>query len=169
MQTTEQHMTERQFLRILTSSVCGIILCLVGLVGTSWAWYSMEIVSTNNVIQVGQFDVSVTVTASEGTQIEPEGERWTLQPGTYEVHLEPIDSNTPGHCIVMVCGEYLAETAALDPREGGLTFGLIVSQETQWLEILPVLGMPGGDHLLTDGSSITIGETADPPEETTEP
>ena len=47
MQKQEQCMTEQQFLRILVKSVCGILLCLAGLVYMTWAWYTMELPTTN--------------------------------------------------------------------------------------------------------------------------
>lgn len=181
MQKTEERMTERQFLRILASSVCGIILCLVGLVGTSWAWYSMDIVSTDNVIQVGLFDVAVTV-ESDGTVLEPEGEGYVLSPGTYELTVICRSDNTaPGYCAVRVwetpmpdvfddwTWDHEAKTAALYPvdPEGDptvLTFRLVTEEKEVWLEILPLLGVPSGEDLLTEGSTFTI-EEALPPEE----
>lgn len=188
MQKTEERMTERQFLRILTSSVCGIILCLVGLVGTSWAWYSMDIVSTDNVIQVGLFDVTVTVTKeSDDAELEPEGEGYVLSPGAYEVTVICRSDNTaPGYCAVRAwetpmpdvsdiwAWDHEAKTAALYPvdPEGDptvLTFWLVTEEKELWLEILPLLGVPGGEDLLTEGSVFTIEEALPPEPDGAEP
>lgn len=170
----EQPMTEKRFLRILASTVCGIILCLVGLVSTSWAWYSMDIVCTNNEIRVGQFDVSVTVT-SGGEEIDQDGEGYALPAGTYQVQLASLDSNTaPGYCIVKVW-ENEMQTVALYPTTPGssgmttLTFELTLGQNGGWLEIIPVLGMPNETALLTKESEIIVDGVPTSSEESLEP
>lgn len=55
-----QKVTERHLRRVLVSSICSILLCMSCLVGTTWAWFTVSLENTDNVIQIGP-DVAVTV------------------------------------------------------------------------------------------------------------
>ena len=150
MQKNEQKMTEQQFLRILASTVCGVMLCLVGLVSTTWAWYSMDIVCTNNVIQVGVFDAEMVVTQGD-VDVQSDSEN-RYAAGTYLVHIDSRNSNTPGYCVVRVEGENDRQTIQLYPSghtEGpsGVTFELVLDNAAT-VEIIPMLGKPTASVLL---------------------
>lgn len=44
--------TEKVFGKVLISSVCGMLLCMACLAGTTWAWFSVGIENQENVIQI---------------------------------------------------------------------------------------------------------------------
>lgn len=174
MQKKEQKMTEQQFLRILTSSVCGIVLCLVGLVSTTWAWYTMDITCTNNVIRVGCFDPVVTV-AQEELTLTADGENtYVLAAGTYQIRIESGSGSTsPGCCTIRLWGEQLYQTAAVYPGHDGaaepssVTFTLILEEAAE-LELIPMLGMPTAEQPVVDGGTLAP-EKPTVPEESTDP
>lgn len=56
--------TEKMFAKVLISSVCSILLCMTCLVGTTWAWFTVSIENTGNVLQIGTAEVKVTVDGS---------------------------------------------------------------------------------------------------------
>lgn len=66
---TGQKVTEKHLRRVLISSVCSILLCMSCLVGTTWAWFTVSIENTGNVILIGSPAVIVT---KDGVQLSPE-------------------------------------------------------------------------------------------------
>ena len=176
MPKSEQNMTEKQFLRILTSSVCCIVLCLVGLVSTTWAWYNLEIECTNNVIQVGTFDADVTVQPEyqdENGDIFladpawPEDDLYILEKGTYMVMIQGWELNTsPGYYEITVQTADMeeavrtAQTAALEPGvdEDGecipLCFRLVLTTDAD-VRFIRKMGRPTMDAPIGDTGELT--------------
>lgn len=50
----EEKVTEKSLRRVLTASVCSILICMSCLVGSSWAWFTSTLENTGNVIQIGE-------------------------------------------------------------------------------------------------------------------
>lgn len=57
----DQKATEQAFRRVLISTVCCITLCMVCLAGTTWAWFTVDIVNEGNEIQIASAYAQVTV------------------------------------------------------------------------------------------------------------
>lgn len=77
-----QKVTEQHLFRVLTISVCGILLCMSCLVGTTWAWFSVTIENTGNVIAIGEPGVHLTVDGN------PFVSGSVLTDGSYAVSIE---------------------------------------------------------------------------------
>lgn len=77
-----QKVTEKQLLRVLTASICSIVLCMSCLVGTTWALFTVSIENTDNVIQIGEPSVSVV----EG-ETKLDSGKTTLEKGTHTVQI----------------------------------------------------------------------------------
>ena len=77
-----QKVTEKQLLRVLTASICSIVLCMSCLVGTTWALFTVSIENTDNVIQIGEPSVSVV----EGKTKLDSG-KTTLEKGTHTIQI----------------------------------------------------------------------------------
>ena len=86
---TTEKVTEKHLYRVLISSVCSILLCMSCLAGTTWAWFTVSVENTGNVIQIATVSHTVTVTPTgEGAEaLTPEGGVYQLAPGTYTLHL----------------------------------------------------------------------------------
>lgn len=70
-----QKVTEKHLRRVLISSICSILLCMTCLVSTTWAWFTVSIENTGNVIQIGKPEVIVmegNVKLSSGVTLEAE-------------------------------------------------------------------------------------------------
>ena len=48
-----EKITEQVFCRVLISSICSMLLCMACLAGTTWAWFTVSIENTGNVIEIG--------------------------------------------------------------------------------------------------------------------
>lgn len=77
-----QKVTEKHLRRVLISSICSILLCMTCLVSTTWAWFAVSIVNTDNVIQIGTPEVTVTV----GNESVTTGKN--LSAGEYEITIK---------------------------------------------------------------------------------
>lgn len=78
----EQKITEGYLRQVLISSVCGILLCMSCLAGTTWAWFTVSIENCDNVIQIGRPEVKLTVDGAE----YPSGTVFSA--GSYRVSME---------------------------------------------------------------------------------
>lgn len=76
-----QKVTEQHLFRVLTFSVCSILLCMSCLVGTTWAWFSVTIENTGNVIAIGEPGVHLMVDGNSFVSGS------VLTEGSYAVHI----------------------------------------------------------------------------------
>ena len=53
--------TEKVFGRVLLSTLCGILLCMACLAGTTWAWFAVSIENAGNEIRIAAVDADVTL------------------------------------------------------------------------------------------------------------
>lgn len=84
-----QSVTEKHLRRVLISSICSILLCMSCLVGTTWAWFTVSIEDTENVIWIGEPKVTMTVDAAA---VQDEA---ALSAGTHSItvnHGNPADA-----------------------------------------------------------------------------
>ncbi len=91
--------------QLLLPSVLGILLCVVCLAGSSFAWYTASYSSDVNVIQAANYAVEATVTAGkddDASVILPENGVYSLEAGTtYNVKLTAQGNATlGGYCIL---------------------------------------------------------------------
>lgn len=96
-----EKVSDKAFLRIMLSSVFGILLCWICLAGLTWAWFSSAATSTANNITAANFSVGVEFKKNESV-IEPEieNESYKLNSGTYTVIVKADGSATTGYCKV---------------------------------------------------------------------
>ena len=77
-----QKITEKSLYRVLIANICSILLCMAGLAGTTWAWFTVDIRNTDNLIQMGTPEIYVMLDDEEltaGTE---------LAVGDHGIHLQ---------------------------------------------------------------------------------
>lgn len=96
-----EKVSDKAFLRIMLSSIFGILICGICLAGLTWAWFTSSITSTANTITAADFSVGVEFKQNESV-IEPviENESYKLNSGTYTVTVTASGSATTGYCKV---------------------------------------------------------------------
>lgn len=173
-QQNADKLTEKAFIRLIVTSILGILICLVSLCSVTWAWFTGNITSTSNHISTAeQCLLSVSVAdgenASLGTitanahitsldQAFP-AMRLALSPGVvYQVTLTlPKDSGS-GYC-VMTVGEnsYYTETllAHQNNVDASVTFALKVTEATEVL-FTPRWGIYSGEPDALNGLMLTV-------------
>lgn len=73
----EQKATEKAFCRVLISTICWTVLCMICLAGTTWAWFTASVESKENVIEIASATAYVSVNGqeiSQAYQTDSEGE-----------------------------------------------------------------------------------------------
>lgn len=176
-----EKVSDKVFLRIMLSSVFGILICGICLAGLTWAWFSSAVTSTANNITAAKFTVNINVTA-EGTAnpLSPTptegnaGYNYELTAGkthTVTVTADGSATATTGYCTVVL---KLSEnniktyhTIQLYPAGGEgkpQSVGFTVNaQQGLKLTIIPqwgTFGTTAGESLIGNGlSSISVTET----------
>ncbi len=101
---TGQKVTEKHLRRVLVSSICGILLCMSCLAGTTWAWYTVEIENRGNEIQIATVTADVNVLDAES---KPDGGgNYTFETGTYTVGIklesDATEAKNPVYVVISV-------------------------------------------------------------------
>ncbi len=65
-----QKPTDENILHLLLPSVLGVILCMVCLAGTSWAWFTSTVQTPPQTIESANFDISVTITDANAQPVD---------------------------------------------------------------------------------------------------
>ena len=79
-----ENISEKMFGRVLLSSVCSILLCTACLVGTTWAWFTVEVKSAESSIVIGEPEAVLLVDDADfvnGAQLEGGEHKVTLAHG----------------------------------------------------------------------------------------
>ena len=143
--------TEAALTRSLTMSVIGIILCMVCLTGTTWAWYSSSVTSGENVIVGPYFDVDVAVV--DGSAKPDADGVYSFSGGTHTVKLTGEGTAENGFCQIIATD--LGSPAGTTYYAAGLSGGGSVSLEVEGsgtLKITPMIGTaPTGNGIPKDG------------------
>ncbi len=88
-----EKITEKVFGRVLISSFFSILLCIVCLVGTTWAWFTVSIENEGNEIQIATVTANVNIQdEAENVVNEAASGNYNLAAGTYTIHIK-LDNN----------------------------------------------------------------------------
>lgn len=94
-----QKPTDENILRLLLPSVLGVILCMVCLAGTSWAWFTSTVQTPPQTIESANFDISVTITDANAQPVDLAQPLQTGKP--YTVTLTATGTApSGGYCII---------------------------------------------------------------------
>ena len=164
--TNEEKISDKAFRTGVVVSLISIVLCIVFLCSASYAWFSTNTSSGQNLLQGGSFDLDVAVTDGEGALVpvtkNDNGTQFcVLDAGAYTVALSmTADSTaTKGYCDVKVGDLDAVQTATVssDPAIGVsvLSFVLAVDGDGTIVLFTPKWGLPA---FATIGDGATVGE-----------
>lgn len=159
--------TDENILRLLLPSFVGIIICMVCLAGTTWAWFSATIQTTPQTIEAASFDISAVLTGEADEPVSP-GQPLRAR-RAYKVTLTATGTApSGGYCIVTNdTGTASLYTATILPDKP-LTFTLIPGQDAVYT-FTAVWGKYSGEADITDGCTIEKqAETPPAPKEAEE-
>lgn len=173
---TGQKVTEKVLRRVLISSVCSILLCMTCLVSTTWAWFTVSIENTGNVIEIATVTANVTIKQGENEIVKDDNGNYSrLDDGTYiiQIELESNATNTnelndtqnPVYVLMSVANnnETLYYYFTFEGKQENVTkeisFGggpVTISFSVSWVQ-------PNGAVSLDEGATAVIGEVSEEP------
>ena len=151
--------SDKEFTRIMISSVLGIMLCVICLAGLTWAWFSGSVSSAANNITAASFNIQIDVKV-KGTErpISPTVENgiysFSLENNkAYDVKITADGTATTGYCEVLF-GENVYHTIQIfnisDESNSGsilstdrpqeINFTVNATESTLLLKIVPQWG-----------------------------
>lgn len=156
--------------RLLLPSFMGMVVCMVCLSGSAWAWFTAGISTQPMKIQAAEYQVEVRVTGEEHEEVSADSLRKNTE---YTVELTASGSASTGYC-KMACGGTVWYTAPIAPGET-IRFTLIPDQTAAYI-FTGIWGSYSGEAAICDGCVIgkaDAGSSEDPneiaPAETTSP
>ena len=171
-----QKVTEQYLRQVLATSICGILLCMSCLAGTTWAWFVVDIDNGVNVIDIASVPPEVTITVNgsplslsspnlfdgdNALHIAHNGKTDDLQyKSTLYVTLS-VDQDVKGYVTLCADNQYQANVQITTEQDAFLSY------TASWFE--PT--MLAGDliDLYVEAESEPTEETTAPTEETTAP
>lgn len=162
--------TEKMFSRVLISSVCSILLCMVCLTATSWAWFTASVESTVN-IQTAPVTLKTEVKLGTQTVDALANGSYSLVPGQYKLELTLERENPKYTAYVLVSFHHtqMQDYFLEFPPDAGKTQAVTVAVgetaatvnfRVTWIQ--PVSAIPA-----ENGDTITLGQPESVSEETT--
>ena len=170
-----EKVTEKHLYRVLISSICCIVLCMVCLVSTTWAWYTTTIVSEGNVIEIGDFQVKVEIDPAVSTALDSNSGFVFNTVGDYTVTITN-EGSTSGYCGVSFDGYFdgyeefktvtigSGKSVSFEVKVNGTAVDLRMDITNHWGSS-PGSTMP--DDPLSFGTEITEPETEPSTQEST--
>ena len=150
----KQMLSDKAFSHLLFTSALGIVLCIVCLCSTTFAWFTDNAPSKGNEIKMAE-DCRLTVTVSlDGTVLTDIGNGVELETGkTYKVVLSLPPDTASGYCLITAGGktyytDYILRHSA--PEAQIAVFALTV-EETQTVKFTPRWGIYAADSDVVDG------------------
>lgn len=144
--------------RLLMPSVVGMLLCMICLAGTTWAWFTASIQSGANTLNAARFALLVDVKAEGGDALtvnETTG-CFTLEANkTYTVTLKPDGTANKGYGVITIDGQTRHTAQIAKPNT--FTFKIQTADTGATLSVVPAWGENGSaDAVINDQDVIVL-------------
>lgn len=129
----KKDLSEKAFLHSISVSIMGMIFCMIALCSTTWAWFNDNTISSSNVIQSGNCDVTVSVTTDGATVLPTSGntEQYTFEKGkTYVISITSVGSSSSYCKLEFNGGEYYTQQMARTETGSTISFDLTFDENT---------------------------------------
>ena len=161
-------LTDKAFSRLMWTSFLAILVCVVCLCSSTYAWFTESKTNTDNQIKAAECLLTFTLSDGSQTLLEIEAcntsESISLENGSYTVSLE-LPANSASGYLVLACdsAEYYSDFIQrhTDVEAHTLTFELIVNTDTTLeIKFTPRWGIYAGACDVTNGGVLEIGQAA---------
>ena len=159
-QKNAEKLTDKAFSRLWIASILGILLSIVCLCSTTWAWFEADVSSSQNVIQSGEGLLAVTVTKDQ-TQISDIEQKIVREVGTYTVTMTLPQDSASGYCVIYVGSDAYRSPYILRSQETeqAITFSIVLEEPSE-LSIETRWGIySDGEPDITENGTLTLPKT----------
>ena len=123
--------SEKTLISSLVSSIIVIILCMISLCTTTWAWYEMDLALEQNVIATNNCKVTVTI-RNQNEDLVPTENKYLLEAGKeYEVEVLVEGTATTGYCAISDGEQWYVSQQIKTGAENIVAFTISVSAPTE--------------------------------------
>ena len=167
--SNEEKITDKAFFRFLLTSVLGILVCIICLCSTTFAWFSTDMSSRANTLESAHFSLDVLVTDTNGdkfsaTQNTDGTMTCNLEAvGEYEVTLSITGNTTAtkGYCDISANNGETKRTSPIsrDPNIGSekFTFTIKTTEPNTTVTFTPKWGEAAHPNI-SNGDEYTMVE-----------
>ena len=162
--------TDKVFGRVLISSICSILLCMVCLASTTWAWFTVSLENEGNLINIGFPEVEITVDEKNfdsGDKLDDGDNNVVI---THAGDVDDFQRKSTLYVTLTVAGTdpVCVMLDGQNDYEKELTIQIPAGEECQ-LSCVPTWFKPDNVQMLTgDTITITQADLADPIQEDAE-
>lgn len=131
-QANHDKMTEKAFSQSIAISVIGIIICMIALCSTTWAWFKADISSNSNNIQSAYCNVTISV-ANSGTTIDPVDNKYSFEKDkVYEIKIIASGTAESAYCILNINGTLCyTDRISTESENNTMSFKLRFTNDTK--------------------------------------
>lgn len=160
-QQNREKLSDKAFARLAITSILGILVCIICLCSTTYAWFSGSVQVDSNTLKAAGaclLSVSVYKDGAEEAIIDTENPVTLECEGTYTVTLTLPKESASGYLVVTVDGqEYYSDYLQRnDEADGALTFTMNVAT-AKTVTFTARWGIYSGDCHVKNGETLTIG------------
>ena len=128
-----EKLTDKAFTRLMLTSIVGVVICIICLCSTTWAWFTVGLPNNSNQIKVAEeclLSISIKEITDDGfVDVDISGDVYLLNDVTYEVTLSLPAGSASGYCVINTSSasyysDYIYQHSYVEDRM--LTFELTV-------------------------------------------
>ena len=155
-----KELSDKAFVRLALTTILGILVCIICLCSTTYAWFTSSVQGDNNKIRTADtclLSVSVYKDGAEEAIIDTQKPITFECEGTYTVTLTLPKESASGYLVLTVDGqEYYSDYLQRnDDADGALTFTLNV-KAAKTVTFTARWGIYSGDCHVKNGETLTI-------------
>ena len=156
----KEKLTDKAFSRLVISSVLGIVLCIMCLCSTTYAWFTASTASSDNRLESGYFQIEVSVTGPGEVALAPDevgGASYTLEANsTYTIAIGASDTATleKGHCNVKINGVTYKTDGIYKSDSLPFTFTVTTGADNAEISFEAAWGIPAEPEIVADSEII---------------
>lgn len=164
-------LTDKTFNRLLLTAVAGVLICIVLLCSSTYAWYSASISGAENAIKTsGESLLGISVAKGGENLTLSDGSLTLEKNATYTVTLTMPKDSPSGYCVITAPGgtyltDYLERHDSDTPTEISFTLeiekqldegGVDITTDTLTVSFKTHWGIYSGDVHVSDGETLAI-------------
>lgn len=133
-----------KFNKEISIAIFGIVLCMICLTMSTWAYFTANVETPNQTIQAGHYTAQVVVEDANGQAVSPETDgSYKLATGTYTVTITGEGTASNGYVrITNTAGGSPHTTSVVKPNGTPQTFTLVVQNGQVNVTFTGIFGSP---------------------------
>ena len=151
---SNEKLSDKAFSRLLTTSIFGLLFCIVCLCSTTYAWFVESVPNNGNKVNLSS-ECLLSVTVKDGGEVllSDEGELWLSSGKVYTVTLLLPKDSASGYCTILAEGnkyytDYIMRHSDDEPRTARFS---LIAETDQTVEFVLHWGIYSCESNVADG------------------